>query len=202
MPWGSYDESLVASIRIPHGIHARADALMSLRFADAEQAKSSGGMVALYPTNGAALQMMVPGGEPPQDMHVTLCYLGEDVSDLGDPGGLTRALGQIADSYTAIDARVMGHATFNPDNGPEGDMDPCAVYLISDSNQLAPLHQDVLAACSQEFATPTQHAPWIPHLTAGYGIDANQLSYTGPITFDRIGLKWAGNSHYYPLLGS
>lgn len=170
------------------------------RYADAEQAKSTGGMIALFPRVDDALQLQVPGGEPPQDMHVTLAYLGEDVTQEGDPGGLSRAIGQIADTYTALTARVIGHATFNPDGGEDGGSDPCAVYIISDNDQLDQVHRDVLDAANVEFNVPKQHAPWVPHCTAGYGIDANRLTYTGPIVFDRIGLRFAGQSMDFPLL--
>lgn len=180
---------------------AKADALMALRHADAEQAKSTGGMVALYPRTDYAQQLHVPGGEPVQDLHLTMAYLGEDVTG-SDPGGISQGLDQIASSYTVIDARVMGHATFNGDGGPDGDMDPCAVYLISDSEQLTELHQDILDLCTQQFSLPQQHMPWLPHLTAGYGVDQGQLDYHGPILFDRVGFKFAGRSHVFPLLGS
>lgn len=178
-----------------------ADAIAKMRFSDAEQAKSTGGMVALYPRTDYAQQLAIPGGEPPQDMHVTLAYLGEDVSDQ-DPGGISQGLSQIADSFTVIDARVMGHATFNGDGGPDGDMDPCAVYLISDAEQLSDLHKDVLDLCTQQFNLPQQHLPWIPHLTAGYGIDQDRLDFHGLVLFDRVGFKFAGRSHVFPLLGS
>lgn len=180
---------------------AKVDALMQMRFADAEQAKQTGGMVALYPRVDYAQQMEVPGGDDVQELHLTLAYLGEDVSDM-DPGGISQGLAQLCDSYTVIDARVMGHATFNGDGGPDGDMDPCATYLISDSEQLSDLHKDVLDLCTQQVNLPQQHMPWIPHITAGYGIDASQLNYNGPILFDRVGLNFGGSSRYFPLLGS
>lgn len=182
-------------------IARRAELLTRMRLADAEQAKSTGGMVALYPRTDYAQQLHIPGGEPVQDMHVTMAYLGEDVTG-SDPGGISQGLDQICSSYTVIDARVMGHATFNGDGGPNGDMDPCAVYLISDSEQMDNLHRDILDLCTQQFNLPQQHAPWLPHLTAGYGLDANMLDYHGPILFDRIGFKFAGRSHVFPLLGS
>lgn len=202
MPWGGYNQ--MAHIRVPSPYWGadQADALMALRFGNAEQSKSTGGMVALWPRTDYAEQLHVPGGEPVQDLHVTLCFLGEDVSHLGDPGGVSRAIANIADSFSVINARIMGHATFNPDGGEDGEKDPCAVYLVSDSDELPEIHKEVLDVCQAQLNIPTQHAPWIPHLTAGYGLDANQLAYVGPVVFDRLGLSFAGTDHYYPLLGS
>ena len=199
MPWGTHHGAWDWPLTYAEVYEAR------LREANAEQAKHTGGMVALYPRTDDALKMAIPGGEPPQDMHVTLAYCGEDVSDLGDPGQLAQRLQEIANTFTVIDARIMGHATFNPDGGDpedEREQDPCAVYLVSDSDQLPDLHTAVLDAVNQEFSIPRQHLPWIPHITAGYGLDAAQLSFTGPVLLDRIGLAWGGGTHYFPLLGS
>lgn len=171
------------------------------RFADAEDAKENGGMVALFPRTDDAMQLAVPGGEPPQDLHLTLAYLGDDVGGLS-PDGLVRSISQLADSYTVITARVMGHATFNPDGGQDGDQEQCAVYLISDSEQLADLHNSVLDAAQSEVNLPVQHAPWLPHLTAAYSVPADRLAFTGEVLFDRLGVAFAGQTQYFPLMGA
>ena len=49
------------------------------RVADAEQAKKTGGMVALLPRSSDVDALLVSGGEPPEDIHMTVVYLGEDV---------------------------------------------------------------------------------------------------------------------------
>lgn len=170
--------------------------------ADAEQAKRTGGMVALYPRADDADKLAVPGGEPPEDLHVTLVYLGEDVSDL-DPSDLHEALARVCETVTVITARVLGHAVFNPDGGGDGDKEPCAVYLLGDAAQLADLHADVLDAAHQSVrALHPQHVPWVPHITAGYSMDPGQLDYTGPVLFDRVGLDFAGQTQFFPLLGA
>lgn len=170
-----------------------------IREADAEQAKATGGMVALFPRQDVAEALVIPGGEPIEDLHLTLAYLGEDVSDL-PRDNLALAISQLADHYaTAIQARVMGHAVFNPDGGPTGEFDPCCVYLIGDSQEIAPLRQQVVEACQSTLPNlHKQHEPFIPHVTAGYG--SHQLSYTGPIVFDRLCLDWAGDQLSFPLM--
>lgn len=178
--------------------------LPGLHLADAEEAKQNGGMIALYPRQDDALKLAVPGGEPPQDLHVTLAFLGDDVSSL-DPSELLHALPGLLDPVTVITARVMGHAFFNPDGGPNGDFDPCAVYLISDSEQLPELHDDVMDMLNYtlgDFPLPTQHLPYIPHCTAGYGLDIHALTFTGQVLFDRVGLALGPHVQYFPLMGS
>lgn len=168
---------------------------------DAEQAKSTGGMVALYPRQDIAEAMAVPGGEPVEDLHLTMAYLGEDVTDLPKET-LLAGIGQLADVFvTAITGRVLGHAVFNPDGGRNGEQDPCLVYLISDSKEVSPLRTAVHEVCHQ--AIPNmheQHEPFIPHVTAAYGT-AQRLTFTGPVVFDRLSVDWAGEQFDFLLLG-
>lgn len=176
-----------------------------IRQADAEEAKQSGGMIALFPRTDFAQMLAVPGGEPEDDMHLTLVFLGDDVTML-DPAHLGAIVGRIADSYVEeITARVFGHALFNPD-GAEG-RDPCGVYLVGHSPELAQLHRDVREAVEGAVPIPEQHDPWVPHCTASYGSqmpDGMPLvgEYTGEVIFDRLGLSLAGETQFYPFVGN
>jgi hypothetical protein len=165
---------------------------------DAEQAKSTGGMVALYPADPTPL--VVDDGEPAADLHVTLAYLGPDVTGWSEDRvrQLVDLLGTVVDDHGGpIEAAVIGHATFRPDSD-----EPVAVHLVGDTDRLAPLHQritDVLDAVLGD-DLHEQHAPWIPHLTGKYGADAGVLSYAGPVVLDRVGLTLAGQSWSFPLV--
>jgi hypothetical protein len=126
------------------------------RIGNAEQAKGTGGMIALFPRQDDAMNLAIPGGEPPEDMHVTLLYSGES--------------------------------------------DPCMVYLVGDGAVIADLQYDLTARLQHSHDLSKQHKPYVPHITAGYGLPFEALSYTGPIHFDRLALKWAGQSMDFPLL--
>ena len=165
-------------------------------YADAEEAKSIGGMLALWPRSDYAEMLAIDGGEPQDDLHLTLVYLGDDVTG-SDPGTLGDALQQISGSYTAIDATIFGHAIFNPDTE-----DPAGVYLLSDSPELDQLHDEVLEAAQIGYPDlPPQHVPWCPHVTCSWGSPATVGQYTGPVVFDRLGLSFAGQTEFFPLLG-
>lgn len=149
------------------------------------------GMIALLPRDPQ--QWAVPGGDPPEELHVTVQYFA-DAAAL-DPTRVMQVLDEITGMFSAIQARVMGHATFNPDGGAAQDKDPCAVYLVSDSPDLAELAD----AIQTELPSPEAHHPYLPHLTAGYGLVAAQLQATGPIVFDRIRLALADQVTDFPL---
>lgn len=191
MPWGGYSD-----------VNLRPVPVALLRQADAEEAKKNGGMIAIYPRQDDAMKLAVPGGEPIEDLHCTLAFLGDDVSQM-DPTTLLEQLPQILDPVTVITARIMGHALFNPDGGPDGTFEPCAVYLVSDSEQLPDLHDSVTELLAHSgMDIPTQHQPWIPHVTAGYSLPIEELTYTGQILFDRVGLAFGPHTQFFPLMGS
>lgn len=167
-------------------------------WADAEEAKQNGGMVALFPRSDYAEMLAVPGGEPVEDLHCTLVYLGSDVTGTSD-GGLGSALDEIVGSYSEISARIFAHSVFNPDAPGDGIDDSCGVYLLGNSPELDQIHDDVLEAAQVAYPIPEQHVPWIPHITTGYNMAPG--TYVGDIVFDRIGLRFAGQDQDYPLLG-
>lgn len=156
----------------------------------------TGGMIALVPDADSLELLPVDAGEPVHELHLTLAYLGDDVSDLtdADVAELEQHVRAAAAGSWPLLARVMGHATFNPD-GYAGRK-PCAVYLIGDNTELAGLHERFAA-----LARVPQHAPWLPHITGGYGKTAADLSYTGPVAFDRLRLALGETVVDVPLVG-
>lgn len=162
--------------------------------ADAEVAKQLGGMIALVPSAESVAKLLIDGGEPAEDLHLTLAYLGEDVSVFDSSLGAVDAARAVADSSPAIYAKAMGHATFNP----SGD-EPCAVYLIGDNPYLPELKSIVMDTLDSFYEMPYQHTPWIPHVTAGYDFEAADLEYTGPVVFDAVVATWSGEQHIFPL---
>lgn len=163
-----------------------------------------GGMIALVPAEPHALA--IEGGDPEEELHLTLAYLGDDVSGWTPEQreAVHNVARSMADVGNPLEARVFAHARFNPDGGPDGDKDPCAVYLIGDGYSLA-ADRDLLITRLRESlgeaSMPEQHAPFVPHVTAGYGVDVADLSFTGPVTFDRVRVALGGDVTDYPMGG-
>lgn len=154
-----------------------------------------GGMVALIPRDTDAEQLRVSGGDKPGELHLTLAYLGDDVTGwtADQRNHITAAALQAAQMAGGpIAARVVGPGVFNPD-GFDGRT-PCAVYLVGDSAMIVPMREIICQSVIQE-----QHAPFLPHITAGYGVPFGRLKYTGPVTFDRVRVAFAGDTYDFPL---
>jgi 2'-5' RNA ligase len=166
----------------------------------AEPEEHTGGMVALIPSDEHAAQLVHPRGEPQDELHVTLAYLGDDVTgwDMEQRRQVLDAVLAATAGLGPIEGRAFGHTTFNPDGGPDGDRDPCAVYMIGDTPELVPARDAVWAGLAG-MDLPEPHAPAVPHLTAGYGLTAADLSYTGPVLLDRLLIALGGEHTVIPL---
>jgi hypothetical protein len=149
----------------------------------------SGGMIALVPSEDDVDNLALTGGEDPFELHLTLTYLGPDSESIEPERRreIEQTVERLAGQTAPIAARVFAHSTFNPDRYK--DRDPCAVYLIGDTDALGP------------FASAEQNEPFIPHVTAGYDRVAADLSYTGPVTFNALRLAMGEDNVIIPLTG-
>lgn len=148
-------------------------------------------MLALIPDNIEAL--VIEGGEPAHELHLTLLYLGDDITTWpqGQAERLRELIAASAPALDPVNARVFGHALFNPDG--HNDVEPCQVYLVGDTTDLDPLRrwaQWVMTSGEDYVTPPEQHSPFIPHITARYGRGAH-LTYTGPVRFSTLRLALA-----------
>lgn len=194
----------------------------------------TGGMLALVPSNPNMLR--VPDGDPPEELHLTLAYLGDDVTEWQpeDIAAVHRIVLEatdwqaLVDRYRAeevaegteepgmnpmhapgqegpLEGSIFSHAIFNP-NGDNGH-DPATVYLLDGTGDRAGIEYLAGELCHRvEDAIgttrfPDQHRPFVPHVTAGYGVPVENLTYTGPVTFDRLRVALGDAVTDYPLGG-
>jgi hypothetical protein len=163
---------------------------------DAEQAQQTGGMVALLPADPAPL--VIPDGEPADEQHITLLYLGQDVTGWDATRrqhvlDAARAAAEVVGGPIA--AAVTGHATFSPTSD-----EPVAVHLVSGAG-LADVHDAAVAGIAEVLGDDLhpQHSPWVAHATGRYGGTAAELSYAGPVVLDRMVVVLAGERVEIPL---
>lgn len=160
----------------------------------------TGGMIALVPANAADLA--VPGGDPVDELHLTLAYLGDDVSiftqDQRD--ALVREVMALAARSAWVTGNVFAHSLWNVDSD---QFDPATVYEIGGADW--PL-QDIASAAQwvgeRVLGTalfPRQHFPFKPHVTAGFGTPITALTYTGEVQFHTIRLALGPDVYDYPL---
>lgn len=136
-------------------------------------ANMSGAIIAFLPA--APDTLTVPGGDPAEQLHVTLLYLTDDNTELDEEQRqlIAQVLADVAPDGP-IEATVTGVQGL-------GEDDPQAIVLMLDSPELQTMRETVKAALADGIPVPEDRFPeYLPHLTVGYGIDPDALA-------DRVG---------------
>lgn len=141
-----------------------------------------------------AARLAVAGGEAPDQMHVTLGYLGQPATSYTPEQrqSLIDALTLTAATVLPFTADAFATAHFNPE---DEEREPCAVVLVQ-SDDLAAAHDAICGAIEQAGLDLSTTFPiWVPHVTVAYNADPSVIPegvVGGPLAFDRIDIGWAG----------
>jgi 2'-5' RNA ligase/GNAT superfamily N-acetyltransferase len=202
-PTGSASPALVRRLKDAHTLSPCVDRAASQVTAAYDSSGSeeehTGAMVALVPTDAAAAALAVEDGEPADELHCTLLYLGE-AADYDDDArdAVTAAVADVAAGFAPFDADGFAISLFNPESD---ERDPCIVLGLSGA-ELADVHD---AVAGEVEASPEQHEPWIPHITLVYDAEPEMVAEltdrTGPVRFDRIRVAFGDEVIDYPLAG-
>lgn len=156
-------------------------------------AAHNGVMVALYPSPDMAATLAQPGGEPAEDLHVTLAYLG-DAATLEDPERLRQAVAEWAAETAPIAGTVSGTGQFTA--GPE----PCTYASVDLPTLPAAREMLINGLWRTGFQASREHG-FTPHMTLAY--DARHVDLPNvSLRFDTVTLKVAGDRTDFPLYGS
>lgn len=184
---------------------------MATLTAAADGSHMSGAMIALMPTPEDAERLAIEGGEPANELHLTLWFLGDAAPWTEDQRN--ELIGLIRARAASLSGPVHAYA-FGVNNWNPGSEDPVWVWAIGDdrdaTDEDASLHEarnmlaiDALESTHERPETPTQHSPWVAHTTGAYSSDSWPLEpmteRLGPITFDRILVAFAGDYTDIPL---
>jgi hypothetical protein len=154
---------------------------------------NTGAMIALLPSEEDAARLAVPGGEKPEDLHVTLCYWA-DASMLDNHTRLDylRAAISLAANFPPFAGEAFGFAVFNP-----GD-EACTVLEIN--GEVVSVVRDGLVQMVGNGDSPE---PWNAHLTLKYGTVGNPTvtDRLGTIVFDRIRVAFGDEEMDFPFSG-
>lgn len=164
--------------------------------------KLTGVMVALYPDPDAAKKIAVRGGDDPEDLHVTLAYLGKTTDQAGDGLTLEAATSKIvaaaqsaAATYQPLSGTVGGVGKF-PDHG-----DGVPVFAPVDVVGLGAVREAVVDALeAQGLPVKTDHG-FTPHMTLGFNLDMNLIpdSEPVPVEFTHLVVAVGGTHTRIPL---
>jgi 2'-5' RNA ligase len=169
---------------------------------------ATGAMIALVPSAADLARLAVDGGEPADQLHCTVLYLGDaatlDEHDREQLIAWADAVGNGGAGWQNVEADAFGAAIFSP----TGD-EPCAVLLLS-GPEVAEFYENTLADVTEFVKLPDdRHLPYIPHITLAYlnpaapGVDvdmtADAIDRTGPVVFDTLRVAIGGEVHDVPI---
>jgi hypothetical protein len=168
----------------------------------------AGAMVALIPTADDAERLAVDGGEPAEQLHVTLAYLGDAINlDPSDRQDIIDAVSTAVNGTPVIAADGFYVAPFNPPGvtNPDGKQRETCIVLGLTGDDLDLIHTLVGDSLAGSGAVlPSQHAPWHAHMTLLYSDDLTQAvtlaDRAGPVMFDRVRIALAGQNLDIPLI--
>ena len=169
----------------------------------------TGAMLALMPTAEDAARLALDGGEPVDQLHLTLFYLGE-AADWSEQqrGDLISRVAAAARYLKPVAARVFGGAQWNPTSDEPAWVWNVGDDLDQDSSRLQDAKYEITYALEDghnDPELPQQYSPWAPHICAVYGSDdwgAALADRVGPVTFDRVRVAFAGQYTDIPLTGA
>lgn len=181
--------------------------------AAADGSHMNGAMIALMPTAEDAERLAIEGGETPDQLHLTLFYLGPDGAAYTDDdrAGIVNVLAESLPDFLSgpITAVAFGANHWNATSD-----EPSWVWSVGDDRDAAPdapkLSHALQAASYAvhnadlpEDRVPVQHSPWAAHICAAYADDPAMLAALeerlGEVTFDRIRVTFAGDATDIPL---
>ena len=154
----------------------------------------TGVMVALYPTPSVAQKLAVKGGEPVDEIHCTLAFLGK-ADALPDPEALRKAVADWAARTPPIEGEISGHGLFTA--GPEP-----VTYATPDLPALPEARADLMDALDGH-PVSKDHG-FTPHMTIAYADKTASLPDHGgrKLSFSKASLVIGGERHDFKLAGN
>jgi len=156
----------------------------------------TGAMIALVPDADTIQRLAVPGGEAPEDLHMTICYLGEAAKIVPmRRDHIIDSMKFASQEIPVVEASAFGVAEWNP-NDPEKQTS--LVYNIGggEVDDAYEMLYDIIRGLMGD-QLPEQYEPYVAHVCAAYSNDITLLNTMvqnlGYVRFDRLRVAFAGD---------
>jgi 2'-5' RNA ligase len=179
---------------------------MATLTAAADGSHMQGAMIALMPTAEDAERLAIEGGEPADQLHLTLRYLGKGADfDEASRAAIVDSVRVLAEGMPLITSKLFGAAHWNG-NGDE----PSWVWSVGDDPEHGQsleaaqgMAKEALLAAPIDVELPPPHTPWVAHICGAYSDELDLIipmeERLGPVTFDRVRVAFAGDNTDIPL---
>ena len=144
--------------------HRAEQRTLAAKAAEHNDKTNPGVMVAWMVPKDLAKEIAVDGGEPADQLHVTLAYLGrrEDLTD-GQVETVTKAIAELAADTPSLRGRFQGLGRMSP-----GDEMDDVIYAVPDVPGLVELRQSVVSALEKAGVPAKKTHDWMPHVSLNF----------------------------------
>lgn len=165
-----------------------------------EASAHTGTMVALFVPAAVAKKLAVKGGLPPEELHITLAYLGKGLTD-NQKAKLHKVVEHFAKSVGNIRVTLGGIGRFSASGTSEGKD---VAYLSVDSPDITTLRPKLVSKLKAAgFEASSAHG-FVPHVTLKYigQSESMPMKRFEPVSFDvkKITLAVGGDHKAYKVL--
>lgn len=162
--------------------------------------RHTGVMVAFMLAVATASQLALPGGEPVQDLHVTLAFLGEQSDMQIDPLVLAQALTAFASDAEPLAGKIGGLGRFSPSDSSEGTSPVIALVNVPGIQQW---RADLVQRLESLGVAVAKDFEYTPHITLVYiDADAPMPVESVPdldLRFDTLCLAMGDERTFFPI---
>lgn len=127
----------------------------------AQGADHEGSMVALYLPSGLAHDLAIEGGEPPQDLHITLAYFVDKAVARDDWGVAANVTQRVSGTHAPLQGSISGNGSFDTPTG-------VVCWAAVDLPGIVELHTDLVGALQAAGFPVSQQFEFTPHITLTY----------------------------------
>lgn len=155
-------------------------------------------MVAVFIPGEIARKIAVKDGNVPEDLHITLVYLGDEYAETGDREAIEHVLHHIASEHDPINGVINGRGTFELPDGAN------AHFLTLDSPGLPALRQHIIDALKDADIPVVENHGFVSHITLTYSSDKTPPDVTLPkeaIHIPALVLAWGNERSAFPFIG-
>jgi 2'-5' RNA ligase len=122
----------------------------------------SGIMIAVKPPDEIIQSLVVEGGETPENLHITVAYLGNTMDHSQDQlDDLVETVTSWAETYEPFEARTQGAGTFVNDGSH-------VLWAAVDAPALTRMHVELVDYLGEHGYAPHQDHSFTPHITLKY----------------------------------
>lgn len=154
-------------------------------------ANHDGVMVAFFLDPEMAQQFAVDGGEPPESLHMTLAYLGDQDEAGVSADELARVVGEWAAQTPPISGEISGHGVFTNGDKP-------VTHMSVDCPDLPAARQSLIEHLQANGLHPRMDHGFDPHITLAYDNKPVEVPAT-PVTFNKVTVSHGENDMDMPM---